>query len=184
MPNIPNLLSASRIIITYAHIILMELGAIDPLISAVIPFIGTFTDIIDGRIARKYGMKTKSGDVMDVVGDRVQELSYWIYFAYAGAIPVWIPLIFAGRGVIVDAIVGYSRTKGFTRLSLTGKGWSWWFTSSRYSRAASGTSKVLAFALLAYGSVWGLYLSFVALAINLIKGAPVIYQGSKLFADD
>lgn len=177
--NVPNALSLSRIAITHLHVLLMYLGAIDPRLSALVPLLGTLTDA-EGTVARATGQETRVGGVLDVVADRTQEMVYWIYFAWAGAISVWIPLIFVTRGVIVDALVGYARTKGYTRLSFTGEGIYWWLVSSPYARSLSAVTKVLSFSLLAYGSPWGAWLAWAALAVNLMKGLPVIHKGLQL----
>ncbi|MBD3263430.1 hypothetical protein GF374_03570 [Candidatus Woesearchaeota archaeon] len=96
MLNVPNALSLSRIVITHLHVLLMYLGAIDPRLSAIIPVVGTLTDA-EGKIARRFDMETKIGGVLDVVADRIQELVYWIYFAWTGAISLAIPLVFVTR---------------------------------------------------------------------------------------
>jgi cardiolipin synthase len=180
--NIPNALTVLRVVITYVHIALMHFGAVTPVVSAFLPLVGTLTDGLDGQIARRFNMKTKAGDFLDVVGDRIQELSYWIYFAYAGALPVFIPLFFAGRGIVVDALMANARAEGYTRLSFTGEGLAYWLVSSNASRAASALAKVAAFSLLAYGSPWGVTMAWAALAMNIIRGVPVIAKGMHMLS--
>ena len=181
MVNIPNILSLSRIVLVNIHVFLMYFGLISPIISVFVPFfIIAVTDRLDGVIARRFNMKTPVGDVLDVVGDRVVEIVYFIYFASIGLIPFWIPTIFVSRGVLIDGLVGLSRSKGFTRLSFTDNGIMGFITTSYFGRAASAGAKLLTFTVLSYGLNWGVYLAYVALAINLIRAIPVLIQSHKL----
>lgn len=61
-------------------------------------------DGLDGFFARKLNQCTKLGAVLDIAGDRVVEMLYWIVFAVLGWIPAWVPIIFLVRGTFVDAI--------------------------------------------------------------------------------
>ncbi|MBR9680723.1 MAG: hypothetical protein GOU98_02770 [Candidatus Altiarchaeota archaeon] len=178
--NIPNFLSLSRIVLVNVHVFLMYFSLIDPKISVIVPFfIIVVTDRLDGVIARKFNMKTPIGDVLDVVGDRVVEMVYFVYFSSIGLIPFWIPAIFVSRGVLVDGLVGFVRSKGFTRLSFTNQGLMGFITTSNYGRAASAGAKLLTFTALSYGFMGGLYLAYLALAINLIRAVPILIQSHR-----
>ena len=41
-------------------------------------------DGVDGYIARKYNQASELGSVLDIMGDRIVEASYWIAFAVFG----------------------------------------------------------------------------------------------------
>jgi CDP-diacylglycerol--glycerol-3-phosphate 3-phosphatidyltransferase len=62
------------------------------------------TDALDGYIARKQDEVSLFGAMFDIAGDRIVEIFMWIVLADLGLIPIWVPLIFVGRGVIVDTI--------------------------------------------------------------------------------
>lgn len=158
------------------------MGVLSPIVSGAIPIISILTDMFDGKIARKYNMKSKVGGILDVVGDRILELSYWIYFASTGAIPFWIPLLFASRGIIVDGIMGYARMNGYTRMSFTQGGISGLITSSSWGRGGFATVKAIAFALLAYGSPWGLLFAWLSLAFSLTRAVPVVIKSKDIFS--
>jgi CDP-diacylglycerol--glycerol-3-phosphate 3-phosphatidyltransferase len=44
------------------------------------------------------------GALFDIAGDRITELTLWIVAADNDLVPIWVPLIFIIRGVIVDTI--------------------------------------------------------------------------------
>ena len=41
-------------------------------------------DGVDGYVARKFNQSSEWGSVLDIMGDRIVELSYWIVFAILG----------------------------------------------------------------------------------------------------
>ena len=47
-------------------------------------------DGLDGYIARKFNESSDLGSVLDIMGDRIVEASYWIVFAVLG----WINILF------------------------------------------------------------------------------------------
>src|SRR4026207_903872 len=62
------------------------------------------SDGLDGYIARKRNETSLFGALFDIAGDRIVELTLWIVAADIDLVPVWGPLVFVIRGVIVDAI--------------------------------------------------------------------------------
>jgi CDP-diacylglycerol--glycerol-3-phosphate 3-phosphatidyltransferase len=62
------------------------------------------SDALDGYVARKRGESSLFGALFDIAGDRIVELTLWIVFADNALVPIWVPLVFIARGVIVDTI--------------------------------------------------------------------------------
>lgn len=62
------------------------------------------SDGLDGYIARKRNETSLFGALFDIAGDRITELTLWIVAADTNLVPVWVPLVFIIRGVIVDTI--------------------------------------------------------------------------------
>lgn len=62
------------------------------------------TDGLDGYIARRRNETSLFGALFDIAGDRIVELTLWIVTADIGLVPIWVPLVFIFRGVIVDTI--------------------------------------------------------------------------------
>ena len=63
-------------------------------------------DGVDGWLARRMNAATAIGAQLDVLGDRVIENLYFIYFAANAQISVWIPVIFFVRGAVTDFLHG------------------------------------------------------------------------------
>lgn len=74
--------------------------------------IASFTDYLDGYLARKNKQVTDFGKFSDAIADKVLVNSVLIIFASQGFIPAVIPVIVIVRDIIVDAI----------RMNAAGKG--------------------------------------------------------------
>ena len=74
--------------------------------------IASFTDYLDGYLARKNKQVTDFGKFSDAIADKVLVNSVLIIFASQGFIPAVIPVVVIVRDIIVDAI----------RMNAAGKG--------------------------------------------------------------
>lgn len=78
----------------------------------IIFILASFTDYLDGYIARKNKQVTDFGKFSDAIADKVLVNSVLIIFASQGFIPAIIPVVIIIRDIIVDAI----------RMNVAGKG--------------------------------------------------------------
>ena len=62
-------------------------------------------DGLDGFVARKLGVSSKLGALLDIMGDRIVENVFWIAFCALGWINVSIPIIVLTRGIIIETIL-------------------------------------------------------------------------------
>ena len=74
--------------------------------------IASLTDMIDGRIARKYKMVTDLGKMLDAIADKILVNSVLIILATSGFIHPIIPVIIISRDTIVDIIKMIAGSKG------------------------------------------------------------------------
>ena len=85
---------------------------INYLIAGVLFIIASFTDFLDGNIARKNNLVTDFGKVMDAIADKVLVNGVLIIMAYDGLIPLIIPVIIITRDTVVDSIKMVAGSKG------------------------------------------------------------------------
>ena len=78
--TIPNLLSIFRIALipVYLHIYLNAEGPDDYTAAAMILAVSCLTDMVDGKIARKFNMITNLGKLLDPVADKLTQLALMI----------------------------------------------------------------------------------------------------------
>ena len=82
------------------------------IVAGILFMIASFTDFLDGSIARKRGIVTDFGKVMDAIADKVLVNGVLIILAYNGSIPLIIPVIIITRDTVVDSIKMISGSKG------------------------------------------------------------------------
>ena len=95
--NLPNKITVFRIIITPVYFIFFfsnQWFGMPPIVSVAVPWLLwamiEASDIIDGYIARKHDLVTDLGKVMDPFADVLSRVTYFLCFAYAGIMPVWM----------------------------------------------------------------------------------------------
>ena len=91
------------------HDILIDVKYI---LCGVIFILASFTDYLDGYLARKNKEVTDFGKFSDAIADKVLVNSVLIIFASQGFIPAIVPVVIICRDIIVDAI----------RMNVAGKG--------------------------------------------------------------
>ena len=128
--NLPTKLTILRIIMAIMIIILMlfpfyEVGLTFPeyiisgvaisskyIIAGVLFMIASFTDFLDGYIARRDNLVTDTGKMLDAIADKVLVNSVLIIFAADQRINAIVPVIIILRDIIVNAIKMEAASKG------------------------------------------------------------------------
>ena len=82
------------------------------LISGVIFIIASFTDYLDGYLARKNNQVTDTGKMLDAIADKVLVNSVLIILAAHAFINVIIPVVIVLRDIVVNAIKMEAASKG------------------------------------------------------------------------
>jgi CDP-diacylglycerol--glycerol-3-phosphate 3-phosphatidyltransferase len=153
------------------------------------------TDGLDGYIARKRNETSLFGALFDIAGDRVVELTLWVVAADLDLIPIWVPLVFIIRGVVVDTIrSSNSVSRGVAPFALMRSPIGKFLVSSKFMRIFYAVVKACAFSGLALlrpfpavlPEVWAhidavivaLTYGFVYLAVVIcvIRGLPVVIE--------
>lgn len=88
-------------------------------IAGIIFIIASFTDFLDGYLARKNNQITNTGKMLDAIADKVLVNSVLIILACQGFIAVIIPVIIILRDVIVNAMKMEAASKGRVVAAIT-----------------------------------------------------------------
>ena len=103
--NLPNKLTIFRVILIPVFIIALMSGIIpEPVnryVGVVIFCVASFTDYLDGHIARKYNLVTNFGKFMDPLADKLLVSSALICMIELGFLPAWIVIIIISREFII-----------------------------------------------------------------------------------
>ena len=111
--NLPNKLTIFRVILIVPFIILLLGGQagwfgdntfVTDMIALAIFIIASLTDLIDGKIARKYNLITDFGKFMDPLADKLLVCSAMIALIEMNRIPSWVVIIIIAREFMVSGL--------------------------------------------------------------------------------
>ena len=103
--NLPNKLTIFRVILIPFFVFFVltpyfpEYGKY---IAVAIFIIASLTDLLDGKIARKYNLVTNFGKFMDPLADKLLVCSAMICLISTGQLPAWIVIIIISREFIIS----------------------------------------------------------------------------------
>lgn len=187
LKHVPNILTSARFVLTFIffwmilHSEKIEEGPYYWAIAFVLFFVTGLTDIIDGKIARKYNVSSKLGRIMDPLADKVLVCGTFVCFAVIGkprlfgmsanvlALVHWsIVAILLARELYVTAIRQIAESKGIN-FAATASGKFKMFTQS----FAIGTL------IIKTGYVQALWGDYFTSAVLLLMIIATIYSGIK-----
>jgi len=74
------------------------------------------TDYLDGKIARRYGLVSRVGELLDPAADRLYTLTTILAFTWRDIIPVWLLVLLLARDLFMAALVLALKRVGQTGL--------------------------------------------------------------------
>lgn len=103
--NLPNKLTVLRVLMIPFFVVFMLFpiaGTYDKWIALGLFIIASLTDMLDGKIARKYNLVTNFGKFMDPLADKLLVCSALICLIDTGAIPSWMVIVIIAREFIIS----------------------------------------------------------------------------------
>lgn len=200
--NLANIVSVSRVFVAYIAIAMLYMQTTWAyLIAFILTIIAFAMDGLDGYLARKLNQSSEWGSVLDILGDRIVEVSYWTAFAVLGWINILFPLVCVARAFTTDGIRSVALSQGMTAFgdkSMQSTKWGKFICASRFMRISYAVAKVLAFLLLIAVNTPGLELwagtptlhiitmifAWAAIIFCVVRAIPVIVESPKLFNKD
>lgn len=103
--NLPNKLTVARVIMIpfFLFFLLTDwAGEVSNELAAAIFIVASLTDLLDGKIARKYNLVTNFGKFMDPLADKLLVCSALIAFIELKYLPAWVVIIIISREFIIS----------------------------------------------------------------------------------
>lgn len=109
--NLPNKLTVFRVILIVPFVVILlggeagwfgENRLIPDMIALAIFVIASLTDLVDGKIARKYNLVTNFGKFMDPLADKLLVCAALIALTEMGRIPSWVVIVIISREFIIS----------------------------------------------------------------------------------
>jgi cardiolipin synthase (CMP-forming) len=98
--NLPNILSLFRLFVTAFFIVFIVLRRFD--LALLLFVLQALSDLLDGFLARRMGIKTNLGAYLDPMADKVMLAGSYIVLCFQDIVPLWLLCIILGRDVIIS----------------------------------------------------------------------------------
>lgn len=178
--NLPNKLTVLRVLMIpfFVWFTLVDLiPGYSKYIAVGIFIIASLTDLLDGKIARKYNLVTNFGKFMDPLADKLLVCAALICLISKGMIPAWIVIVIISREFIIS---GFRLVASDNGVVIAASYWGKWKTTFQMLMII-----VLLLDLGGIFDVLGQVLIWIALALTvislidyLVKNKHVILEGS------
>ncbi len=103
--NLPNKLTVLRVIMVpfFVFFMLTDVGGpANKWIALILFCVASLTDMLDGKIARKYNLVTNFGKFMDPLADKLLVCSAMICMIEMEKLPAWIVIVIIAREFIIS----------------------------------------------------------------------------------
>ena len=103
--NLPNKLTVLRVLMVPFFVLFMltDLGGVaNKWIALAIFVVASLTDLLDGKIARKYNLVTNFGKFMDPLADKLLVCAAMICLIETGQLAAWIVIVIISREFIIS----------------------------------------------------------------------------------
>lgn len=177
--NLPNKLTILRVILIPFFVVFMLFditGAADKWIALVIFCVASLTDMLDGKIARKYNLVTNFGKFMDPLADKLLVCTALICLTSMNRLNVIVVLVIIAREFIISGFRLVASDNGIVIAA------SYWGKFKTVSQMA-----LIIVLIMDLGGVWnvvGTILTWVALLLTVVslidyiaKNKQVLTQG-------
>ncbi len=177
--NLPNKLTILRVILIPFFVVFMLFditGAADKWIALVIFCVASLTDMLDGKIARKYNLVTNLGKFMDPLADKLLVCTALICLTSMNRLNVIVVLVIIAREFIISGFRLVASDNGIVIAA------SYWGKFKTVSQMA-----LIIVLIMDLGGVWnvvGTVLTWVALLLTVVslidyiaKNKQVLTQG-------
>ena len=121
--TVPNLLTGYRFAIVPVLLFLLQpgMGEIVALLAFFLFLSGALTDLADGYLARKHGIESVLGKLMDPLADKMLVATPLIMLIPMDRVPAWVSLLIISRELAVTGLRGLAAASGIV-VSASGLG--------------------------------------------------------------
>lgn len=108
--NLPNKLTIARVISVPFFVLAYAYGI--SLVAFIIFIAASFTDMLDGKIARKYNLVTNFGKIMDPLADKILVYSAFCMMVADGNVPGWMLIVILAREFTISGMRTVAASEG------------------------------------------------------------------------
>ncbi len=97
--SIPNFITIARILLV--PVLVWAIGSAEMRIAFVLFIAAGISDAVDGFIAKRFGMTSELGALLDPLADKVLLVSMYIALGIANALPQWLVILVVSRDFLI-----------------------------------------------------------------------------------
>ena len=177
--NLPNKLTILRVIMIpfFVAELLYDGGANQNMryVAAALFIIASLTDMLDGKIARKYNLVTNFGKFMDPLADKLLVCSALICMIELRELPAWMVIIIISREFIIS---GFRLVASDNGVVIAASYWGKFKTTFQMIGVVLLIFNIPALSTLTTIIVWiALALTVISLVDYIVKNAGVLTEG-------
>ena len=177
--NLPNKLTILRVIMIpfFVAALLYDGGANQNMryVAAALFIIASLTDMLDGKIARKYNLVTNFGKFMDPLADKLLVCSALICMIELRELPAWMVIIIISREFIIS---GFRLVASDNGVVIAASYWGNFKTTFQMIGVVRLIFNIAALSCLTTIIVWiALALTVISLVDYVVKNAGVLTEG-------
>ena len=177
--NLPNKLTILRVIMIpfFVAALLYDGGANQNMryVAAALFIIASLTDMLDGKIARKYNLVTNFGKFMDPLADKLLVCSALICMIELRELPAWMGIIIISREFIIS---GFRLVASDNGVVIAASYWGKFKTTFQMIGVVLLIFNIPALSTLTTIIVWiALALTVISLVDYIVKNAGVLTEG-------
>lgn len=178
--NLPNKLTVLRVIMIpfFVFFLLLDGGnnVTYRYIAAAVFIVASFTDLLDGKIARKYNLVTNFGKFMDPLADKLLVCAGLVCFTALGQLPAWIVIVIISREFIIS---GFRLVASDNGVVIAAGYWGKFKTASQMVMSVLLILNIPALSIVTNAFIWiAAILTVVSLVDYIAKNYGVLLEGS------
>ena len=178
--NLPNKLTTLRVIMIpfFVFFLLWQNGENRTfrMIALALFIIASLTDLLDGKIARKYNLVTYFGKFMDPLADKLLVCSALICLIELNALPAWMVIVIISREFIIS---GFRLIASDNGVVIAASYWGKFKTTFQMVSVVLLILDIQALAFVTTICVWiALLLTIVSLVDYIYKNHKILTEGS------
>lgn len=111
--NLPNQLTVARLGLSVVFVAFLSVSLpFNHTLALLVFLVATFTDYLDGQIARRRNLITDFGKLMDPLADKILTAAAFICLIPFGAIPAWVVIVIIAREFLITGLRLLAGAKG------------------------------------------------------------------------
>ena len=178
--NLPNKLTVLRVCMIPFFVVMLLLNGGENqtyrYIAAAIFIVASLTDMLDGKIARKYNLVTNFGKFMDPLADKLLVCSALICLVDLKQLPAWMVIVIISREFIIS---GFRLVASDNGIVIAASDWGKFKTTFQMISVILLIVRIPALTVLTQICVWtALVLTVISLVDYIAKNHKVLTEGS------